>query len=170
MTASFEAEIAKFAAQACIVVAGWWVVNLLTVRRERDKARRELIVKNADALADAADKIFEAARKYHFAADRDVLGEITLKISLQDFGYRTSQLQTLTGDPTSANQLATCVARVRRSITHDHFEDQHDGSLDPTSDASQEMAAAVMEVKESLQALKHQQFPAPSSWTRRARK
>lgn len=158
---SLYQEILKFGSQALIVGIGWWVVNRMAISREHDKSRREMITKNVDGLSDLADKIFEMGRDYHFSAERDFRNEIDLKISLQDFSYRVGRLELLTGDGASVAQHREAVVRFRRSITGHHFEDEHDGSIDSVSPVSQDMASSVTSMKQCLQDLKHQQFPAP---------
>jgi hypothetical protein len=163
-------ELLRFAGQTLIVGVGWWLVNRQNVARERDKARREMVVKNADALSDAVDAIFKEAREYHTKADRDHGLEIALKINLQTVSLRVSQLLILTGDPEAITPIELAVVRLRRAITQRHFEDEHDGALQMTSPQSQDIASGVLDVKHGLQQVKHDQFAAPApSFAKRIR-
>lgn len=154
------AEVLKFLAQAVIVGLGWFVVHRLSAQRDRDKARRELVVKSTDSLDSQVDTLFAVAKRYHLVA-RDVSAELQLKMMLQDLATRTVALSALCD--TEAN-LAPCRAEIgalRRAITGQHFEDEHLHALTDEHEQLQLIAEAVMRTKRAFTRLRHSQFPPP---------
>ena len=58
---SIAGEVVKTIVQLAAIVAGWGIVHRLSTARDRDKARRELLVKAADSLGDEALKLLALA-------------------------------------------------------------------------------------------------------------
>jgi hypothetical protein len=148
-----------FLPQAVTIVLGWIVVHRLSSTRDRDKARRELVVKAADGLSDIADDLLIKARFYHLNP-RGMEQEIQIKMALQDASLRTNGLGSVC---VSSSELATCrtaLTGLKQAITSRHFEDEHAHPLDETSAQLQDIAAEVMRVKQAFLRLKHSQFPA----------
>ncbi len=156
---SFWMEVVKFAGQAFVVVLGWVVVNNLTIKRARDKARREIAVKTVDALCDSIDKLFEDARTYH-SSSRNIELEVRLKMGLKDFSQRVNGLLQITQNNDELTKCFTTVIALRRSITAQHFEDEHTQPIE-NDPLYERVAEAVLEMKLHLNDLKHAQFPLP---------
>lgn len=147
----------KWLGQAIVVVIGWAVVHWLSAARDRDMARREMVVKSADHLIDALGTHLSVAHDYHLKA-RDASAELKIKMAIQDMAIRTQGLSDILNDERA---LATCraeVALVRRAVTGKHFEDEHDGSLSESAPQVQGIAEAVLRAKRAFLRLKHRQF------------
>jgi len=150
-------EFWKWVGQAVVVVIGWAVVHRLSAARDRDKARREMVVKSADQLIDALGTHLSAAHDYHLKA-RDVDAELKIKMAIQDMAIRAQGLSDVLKDEQA---LATCraeVALVRRTVTGQHFEDEHEGALSENAPQVQAIADAVLRAKRAFLRLKHSQF------------
>lgn len=155
---SVGAEILRFAGQAAIVVLGWTVVHRLSGERDRDKARREMLAKSADALGEIVDKLLTSARDYHLST-RDVTAEITIKMVLQDLTLRIASLSDICSD---SRELAACrssVLALKKAVTGNHFEDEHIHPIADSTEQLQEIAGTVLHAKQCLLKLKHRQFP-----------
>lgn len=143
-----------------LVIVGWAVVHTLTARRDRDKARREMVSKAIDGIAESLSKIHEAARHYHLE-ERNVPAELQLKNSLQDFSMCLVGL----GPVCAAKEreaLGRCnrdAGTLRRAITGKHFEDEHTEPLEPGAEQLQDIAEAYLNAKRNLLQLKYAQFP-----------
>jgi len=151
-------EIIKFGGQAIFIVVGWIVVNKLSIKREKDKARNDIIVKSVDSLCDLIDRLFDSARTYHSKAERDRDAEVKMKMSIQDLSLRVASLQDLTGYIPSYIECQDDVIRLRQAITSNHFEDEHTGSAELNSEIFQRIAEASLAAKRNLITLKHRQF------------
>ncbi len=150
-------EFLRFVSQAAVVVVSWVVVHHLSARRDRDKARREMLVKSADILGDIADKLLTSARDYHVKS-RDINLEISIKMTLQDLNLRIIVLSDICAD---TQKLAACrsgLLGLKRAITGQHFEDEHNSLLKDSDAQLQEIASQVLQVKLSFLKLKHHQF------------
>jgi hypothetical protein len=152
------AELLKFGGQAAVVGFGWWLVNRQSIARERDKGRRELIAKSVDLLCDRLDDLFRTARDYHTAEARDIPAEVSLKMELQVLAFQVGQLALVAGSAEQVSPAELAIVRLRQSITGENFEDEREGSLTLASPQAQSIAAAVIELQQALQTLKHQQF------------
>lgn len=144
--------------QAVVVGVGWYVVHRLSVARDRDKARREMVAKAADAIVENLTDLIAEARDYHLKP-RDVTAELKIKIDLQDAAMRIAGFHDVCADKAPVSRCTSAIGYLRRSITAHHFEDEHSDPL-PLSDSQlQEMAEAVLRAKQELLKLKHAQFP-----------
>lgn len=156
--ASAWGEFGRWLGQAVVVGIGWGVVHRLSANRDRDKARRELVVKSADSLIEAVGPILTEARAYHLDERREG-AELRLKMALQDLAMRVHGLSDVC---TMESVLAPCrseVAALRRSITGKHFEDEHLGPVDSGDQQLEAIADAAMRAKRQFLRLKHLQFP-----------
>ncbi len=155
---SVGAEIFRFDGQAAIVVIGWTVVHRRSVERDRDKARREMLAKSADALGTIAGTLLISARDYHMTA-RSINTEIVIKMVLQDLTLQTGSLNDICSD---AGELAACrssVLALKKAVTGRHFEDEHIQPITDTTEQLQDIAGTVLRVKQCFLKLKHRQFP-----------
>ena len=153
-------ELGKLSIPSVLVVAGWMVANTLAMKRERDKARRDMIAKSSDSLCDSIDKIFEVAIEYH-STERNRKLETKLKISLQDLTERVSSLSQITQDCDEPQRCIALSVGFRQAITRSHFEDEHLGPLESNVEY-ENIASTSLALKRSLVALKHAQFPPPT--------
>lgn len=151
-------EFWKWLGQALVVVIGWVVVHKLSATRERDKSRREMVVRSADHLIDALSAHLFDAHKYHLS-ERSVEEELKIKMTLQDMAMRASGLSEIVRDELLLAPCRTEIAGVRRSVTGRHFEDEHEGPLPESSEQVQAVAESVLRAKRALLRLKHRQFP-----------
>jgi hypothetical protein len=154
---TIPAELFKFFGQAVVVVAGWWVVHQLSTARDRDKARREMVAKSADLIADGLGPIILEAREYHLR-QRDVARELKLKMGLQDLAMRATGLSQICADEFLLAACRSDVASLRRAITGSHFEDEHVEPLAESADQLEAVAESMLRAKRSLLKLKHHQF------------
>lgn len=144
--------------QAVVVGAGWYVVHSLSAKRDQNKSRRELVAKSADAMADSLAEILRLAREYHLQR-RDIGAEITLKMAIQDLSLRVNATADICE---GSEQIAACrssLIYLRRSITGQHFEDEHQSPLTLGDKQFESIADAVMTAKLQSFRLKHSQFP-----------
>jgi hypothetical protein len=148
-----------FVGQALIVVFGWLVVHKLSAKRDLDKARRELVARSADDLSSALNNVLTDGIRYH-RSERDQTSELHLKMTLQDLGFRVSELSQIC---TEGALLARCradIAATRKAVTGKHFEDEHEGPLPESDPQLQSIADAVLRAKRSLLSIRYKQFPA----------
>jgi hypothetical protein len=152
-------EFVQFLANAVVVVAGWWVVHLLTARRDRQKARRELIADSTQDLIDALTQLMTSAYEYH-TNERDTARENAIKMSIQDIAMSIQGLAgaTTQTDVAALNDAATAVSRIRAAITGAHFEDEHTAALSREHRLLQSIAERISQGKRALSVLKHRQF------------
>lgn len=160
MTASvnYLGEFIKFGGQAIIVVIGWVVVNKLSATREKDKSRKDIIIKSIDSICDSIDKLFEISRDYHSRSTRDHQAEIKIKMLLQDYSLRVASLKDLTGYVPTYIECQDDVLRFRQAITSSHFEDEHTNAEELNSEIFQKIAESALATKRNLITLKHSQF------------
>jgi hypothetical protein len=160
--ASGLGEFVKWLGQAVVVGFGWAVVHRLSARRDRDKARREMVAKSADTLSDAVGALLVDSRQYHLS-ERDSTLELKLKMTLQDLAMRVQGLSDICADEKSLAPCRAEIAYLRRSITGQHFEDEHVKPLAESDQQLESVADAAMRAKRQLLKLKHLQFPARDS-------
>ena len=143
--------------QAVLVGLGWYAVHHLSVRRDLDKARREMLAASVDGLIDSVTTLFDEARAYHLGS-RSEDSEITIKMSLQDLANALRGLDKLRPDLALLAKCRSEVALLRKAITGKHFEDEHEQPLMPGDAIVQSVAEVVLRTKRSLLELKHTQF------------
>lgn len=156
--ASSASQFLSFLGQAITIGVGWYVVHLLSARRDRDKARRDMLSKSADELADDSKKLLLLARAYHLG-ERAVAKETEIKMSIQDMALRTSALSQICNDDSVLSACRAGVQALRRSTTGKHFEDEHTGPLNEADDQFQSIAADALRAQQAFLKLKHLQFP-----------
>lgn len=140
------------------LISGWVIVHRQSSRRDIDKARREMIVKASDSLSDEATKIFGVAKKYHTTA-RDPSVEDDIKMSIQDLSIRTSLLSKICKDAAELKICRNAVLDLKKSITGDHFEDEHVAPLESGSDQIASITESILKTKRAFLELKQKQFP-----------
>lgn len=146
-----------FLAQLLMLGFGWFIVHRLSLSRDRDKARREMLAKASDVIDGLIDKLLESGSSYH-AKERDVLEENKIKIALKDVGNRISSLKLLCSD----DDLADCrrkFIKLKQSITSSNFEYEHVPIESYDNKIHQDISAAVVDMKFALNCLKFKQFP-----------
>lgn len=151
-------EFFKWVGQAAVVGIGWYVVHRLSVHRDRDKARRDLVTKSVDGLIDSLDVLLVAARTYHLQA-RDINAEMMLKMTLQDMGMRVNSMSIVCNEVSALSACRAEVTALRRAITGSHFEDEHQAPLIESDQQIEDIADVVLRAKRQLLRLKHLQFP-----------
>lgn len=141
------------------IFLGWWVVHHLSIKRDIDKSRRDTISSSVDKLCELVDKIVIAAHDYH-SSERDSQNENFLKRSLQDLSVRASSLKDLL-DYDKCKPIWLSVVNLKRSITGQHFEDEHIGKLDKKNIQFESIAEYELELKRNLFELKHSLIKSP---------
>lgn len=144
--------------QAAVVGFGWWVIHHLSAKRDRDKARREMVADSADHIAEQLDEVHAFARSYHLN-DRDSGAEIRIKMTLQDASMHAAGLSDICGDGVTLARCRAEISAMRKAITGEHFEDEHLGPLRESDEQFQRIADAFLRAKRCLLQLKHLQFP-----------
>lgn len=144
--------------QALVVGIGWFVVHRLSAARDRDKSRREMVVKSTDSLSDGLNTLFSSARDYHLNS-RSVETELAIKMALQDLSMRVASLSEVFSDQSVLAPCRADIVAVRRAISGRHFEDEHEGPLPESDQQYQAIAEAVLQAKRTLLKVKHRQFP-----------
>ena len=152
-----ERSFGYFLGQAIVVVLGWVVVHWLSAKRDLSKARLEAISSACNGLIADASRLLTAAREYHIGLRSDT-AEIGLKMALQDMSTMTLSLRDICDDRATLAQCRGDIATARRVITGSHFEDEHDAPLQATAPQLEEIAMAVLRVKQSLLKVKHSQL------------
>ena len=132
-------------------------MHKLTVTRDKDKARREMIVKAVDSLLEDTNKIVSMAWKYHLDA-RDKRLENEVKMMLQDLSSKASMLSDISQNNSELAACRSAIIAMKKSITATHFEDEHIERLEEESPQIQSIASESLRVKQCFIKLKHKQF------------
>lgn len=159
--ASAGADVLRFLGQAATVILGWVVVHRLSMHRERDKSRREMVSKSIDGMAESIDKVLVDGRKYHLQ-DRDHELELRIKMVFQDLALRLSGLSDLQCTHAQIAPTRTALVRFKRSMTEKHFEDEHEGKLEPGAEQIELIAAEALRTKQLLLSIKHSLYTMPT--------
>lgn len=159
-TPSYWLELSKLVIPSIIIACGWAVVHKLSISRDQDKARREMVSASADALCSLIDIIHKEALLYHSQV-RDKAKEAKIKMHLQDFNYRVTSLNKIAYE-SLCKPTWELVIPFRRAITGKHFEDEHTSTLDEGNIQLEWIAEATLGIKRALIELKHAQFPLQS--------
>lgn len=154
---STAAEFFKWVGQAIVVGLGWLVVHHLSVKRDRENSRREMLAASADGLAEALGALLAEGREYHLRG-RSVSTELRIKMTLQDLAMRVSGLSDLCQETAHLASCRSDIGAVRRAITGRHFEDEHIVQLHEADTQLESIADAVIRAKRSCLRLKHNQF------------
>lgn len=142
-----------------VIVVGWVVVHGLSNRRDRDKARREMLAASVDDVSRALTELIGEARIYHLEP-RDTAREVKIKMTLQDLGMRLTSLNDLDKGHSNLARCRVELGALRRAITGVHFEDEHLAPLHESDQVLQEIAEVLLRCQRSLLTTKHAQFPA----------
>jgi hypothetical protein len=151
------AEAAPFVNTALIVV-GWAVVHFTSRNRDRDKARRDLVVKAADALSDQVAKLVTVAVSYHSGKERESPREIEIKSTLQDLSLQTQLINQAVRPVRDGVQSSKLHNAFKQSVTARHFEDEWDKPLSASGVEVSEIAAAGIAIRAYFAEIKFEQF------------
>lgn len=151
------ADAAPFLNTALIVV-GWAVVHFTSRDRDRDKARRDLVVKATDALSDQVAKLVTVSVAYHSGKERENSKEIEIKSTLQDLSLQTRLINQAVRPTRDGAQSTTLHNAFKQSITAHHFEDEWDKSLSANGVEVSEIAAAGIAMRAYFAEIKFEQF------------
>ena len=135
--------------QIIFIALGWVVVHKLTTNRDNRKARIDLLSKEADAITGEILSLFELSLKYH-KENRDISNENKIKMSLQDISARASMLTEICTDNQSLSACRSAILRMKRSITAEHFEDEHSAPLDDRSQQINSIAGETLKAKQTF--------------------
>ena len=151
------AEAAPFLNTALIVV-GWAVVHFTSRNRDRDKARRDLVVKAADALSDQVAKLVTVGVLYHSGKERESSREIEIKSTLQDLLLQTQLINQAVRPVRDGVQSSKLHNAFKQSVTARHFEDEWDKPLSASGVEVSEIAAAGIAIRAYFAEIKFEQF------------
>lgn len=143
--------------QTILIIIGWIVVHKLSTARDRDKARREMLVKAADSLMQDTSELIKKSWDYH-TKDRNKLLENEIKMILQDISTRTSMLSEISTDAKELGSCRSAIIAMKKSMTALHFEDEHETPLSEESSQIQSITAESLRVKQCLSRFKQKQF------------
>lgn len=143
--------------QAAVIAVGWYVVHKNTAQRDKEKTRRDVLVKIADTLSDDVGKILSIARDYHIKP-REVSIELKLKMDLQDLAMRVSAISDIYDDQALLGLARGNVGALRRAVTGAHFEDEHTQPLSDNDRQHLLIVEAVLDLKRTLVKIKNRQL------------
>lgn len=143
--------------QAVVVGIGWYVVHMLTMQREREKALRDAVLASVDGIADAVTELLACAQQYH-RQERDIADEVRIKMDLQDLSIRLNSLSDIYLETSPLAQSRSKVTGLRKAITGQHFEDEHNGPLVSSDQQYETIAAAALDLKRGLLKIRNSQF------------
>lgn len=154
---SGDGSIMQTLIQVASVVAGWIVVHKLSVARDIDKSRREMLVGIADRLSSDVTGLLDCALKYH-TNPRNTEFELALKLNLQDISSSTGMLSEVSSNDVELRQCRAAILSLKKSITGSHFEDEHGSPIAEGSEQVQAIASDALKLKQSYQRLKQRQL------------
>lgn len=143
--------------QGVLIMAGWWAVHVLSARRDRDKARREMRAKAAEGAATQATALMEDAFAYH-TSERDEALERRIKVRLQDLGHEIEALRASGADGRELGACRAALIALRRSVTGQHFEDEHEQAWPHAAPGLTDVIGAALNLKRRLLAFRFAQF------------
>ncbi|MHC3915151.1 hypothetical protein ACI0FN_01114 [Alcaligenes nematophilus] len=116
------------AAGGSIAIIGWYVVNYLTIRRERDKLRRESLGKSIENLLKITDELIDLANEYH-TKERDHQTETKIIIKFNRLSNNLNHLPILPKNTKNTEKTEEKLIIFKKEVTGIHFEDEHTGPL-----------------------------------------
>lgn len=146
-----------FVAQAVVVGFGWVVVHWLSERRDKNKARFEAIAAACDGLMDDTNGLLTGSREYHLR-ERGESAEVSIKMTIQDMTAVTLSLSSICSDRAGLAQCRSQIALARRKITGQHFEDEHVSALAVSDSQLEDIALAILQLKQSILRVKYNQI------------
>jgi hypothetical protein len=153
-----DVEMLKIFLQLIFICIGWFVVHSFSSKRDLDKTKRDLFIKEAESLNDSVDEIFTLARQYHLDSSRDASKEADIKMKLQDLSHRLSLLNKTSLHSNLLDCASKSFVNFKRSITENNFEDEHHISLKEDSDQFQNIAGYAIDLKHMILNFKHSQL------------
>lgn len=152
-----ENPIALAAISPILVIIGWFVVNKTQANRERRKQIREFIADLLDRLGDLETLVVE----YH-TTERNQSKEHEIISRLTRFEKACESLQDFVAgqcfSPAVKKSLLEIDAKkiqvLRRSMTLNHFSDDHTATIPHESELVQELELAVCSVIEELERIR----------------
>lgn len=152
----FFLELLKLIVPSIFIILGWIAVHKLTVIRELEKARRDIVISSTDKICEQINFILEIAQNYHLSP-RDVTKENSIKRNLQDISIRLSSFKDLVDDK-NCQQIWVNLKNFKQAITGQHFEDEHTQELTIENEQFELIAECELALKRALLEIKHIQF------------
>lgn len=143
--------------QIILIIVGWIVVHKLSVKRDLDKSRREMLAKVADSLAESTQRFTNKSWDYH-TKPRDLILENELKMLIQDISSRVNSLSDVSQN---GKELAACrsaTIALKRAVTGTHFEDEHSTPFEANANEIQAITMESLRFMQALAKFKHAQF------------
>jgi predicted hydrolase (HD superfamily) len=140
-----------------LIVVGWITVHLMTSKRDKDKLRRELIIKAADTINEQISKMIATSIQYH-TNKREAKSEIEINISLKDISSQLHLINEATNPKRDGVQSSRLHKNFKQAITAKHFEDEHIEPLEANGMQLSEVAALGLELKAYFSEIKYAQF------------
>jgi hypothetical protein len=147
----------RIAVPSLFVILGWGVVHRLSIGRDHDKARREMLVKSVDSMIDDVDQLFKNALEYH-REERDIQKELSIKICFQDLTSRTGALSVLCDSSSDLDACGNSLNKFKQAITRTHFEAEHERPMSDTDTQINNIADTMLGVKRAYMRVKHKQY------------
>lgn len=140
-----------------LIAVGWIIVHVMTSKRDKDKLRRELLIKAADAINEQISKMIATSIQYH-TCKRDAKSEIEIKSSLKDISNQLHLINEATNPKRDGVQSSRLHKNFKQAITAKHFEDEHLEPLEANGIQLSEIAALGLELKAYFSEVKYAQF------------
>lgn len=118
---------------AIVAIIGWIVSHLLTVRRERDKVRRDMLTKDIDFTLDLTRITLEMVLDYH-TSERSTQSERKILIQFERLGDRIISLPLSKPTQIDKDELSNLLIDFKRAATEAHFQEEHDWKLSGSSE------------------------------------
>lgn len=115
-----------------IAVTGWGVSHILTVRRDGDRFRREVLGKEVDMILAMVANTFDMALEYH-TQDRNICLERKILIAIDRLSHRVQNLPLTRLDQEQKSRAVERIIDYKIAITGKHFEGDHDGPIEGES-------------------------------------
>lgn len=149
-------EFLKVLIPAIFIISGWVIVHKLTVKRDLEKARRDILASSIDKLCEQINTVVQESQIYHLNS-RDIPKENNIKRNLQDVSIRASSLKDLISID-SCQPIWTNLKNFKQAVTGQHFEDEHTEILSNQNEQFELIAEYELALKRALYDLKHVQF------------
>lgn len=129
----------KFLIQSVLIMVGWWLVHILTNRRDKRKLIKENTLKLIDEALSNLEELTKLGVDYHTKArEQDV--EFKIKNKVQTFSKHLYALESFIGTSQSTEKCTDSIKKLRQALTGKHFEDEHLGVLTFSDNVLQNIA------------------------------
>lgn len=139
----------KILLNALVIIFGWWIVHILSSRRDSEKMKKESSIKVIDEAVKMLEEISLLGIKYH-TTERNEIEEFDLKSKIQNFSRFIYTIEKFIGKENSILQCTTNIKKLRQAITSQHFEDEHTDKLNCSNIILNEVADIHLTFRQTL--------------------